>query len=260
LSVFVFDNVSSQVFSLRIAQLGNQNTKVTNTYSSIEILKDRSSKRIESYYYGRRLADSIVFPMEILNENLNSYTMNQVQVIQEWLFGRAEPKFLSILEPGMSNASYQCWLNNPSTISIDGQVVGWSFDVECTAPYALTDIVETRYELLNDASTIEFHNLSNVEDYLYPEMSIQLLDNSTFILIQNQSDEDRLFQISGMRQGESVFVDNNRQIMIAESGDNVFQHFNLNWFRFSPGFNRLYVDGRCILTFRNRFQMAFSGY
>ena len=260
LSNFVFDNTPSHVFGLRIAHIGTQGVVAKNTYTDIELITDRSAKRIEPYRYGRRLPETLTFPMEIYNKHGKQYPSYEVQAIQEWLFGRIEPKFLSILDPDKGNEAYLCWLTNPSIVRLAGRVMGWRFDVVCAAPYSFTDIVETRFECVNDATIINFHNLSNIEDYLYPEMSIEMLGNNTFVLIENANDDNRLFSLTNIRQGNSIFVDNNRQFMKAANGDNVFQHFNLNWFRFAPGHNRLYVDGRCIITFRNRFMKAVGGY
>jgi len=260
MSNFIFDNTPSHVFGLRIAHRGSQGDVAKNTYTDIELITDRSAKKIEPYRYGRRLPDTLTFPMEIYNKHGNEYPSFEVQAIQEWLFGRIEPKFLTILDPDKGNEAYLCWLTAPNIIRHAGRVIGWQFTVTCAAPYSFTDIVELKFECNNDMNLIEFHNHSNIEDYLYPEMNIQMLANDTSVLIQNYNDNNRIFSLTGIRTNDSVFVDNNRQFMRATSGDNVFQNFNLNWMRFAIGYNRLYVSGRCIITFRTRFYKAVGGY
>lgn len=260
MSHFIFDNISSQKFKLQIASIGDSGAIARSTYSDIEITKDRSSKRVEPYVYGTKLSESLVLPYEIYHEDGGYYELYEVIVIQEWLFGRAEAKYLTILEAGLGNQSYLCWLTEPSIVRHGGKDVGWRFNVVTVAPYAFTDIIEQSYVLMSDSGIIDFHNLSSIEDYLRPEMSIRLLGNTTSILIQNQNDKNRVFQITNIRQGDSIYVDNDRQIILSESGDNVLDNFNLKWLRFALGRNRLFINGRCELAFKVRFKIAIGGY
>jgi hypothetical protein len=240
--------------------MGSQVVKESNTYANIELIKDRSAKKIEPYIYGRRLSDTLEFPMEVYNAHGLFYPSYEAQAIQEWLFGRAEPHFLSLLEPDKANESLLCWLVDPQSVKVAGRLCGWTFNVVCAAPYAFTDIVEETFNCNEQASVLQYHNLSNVEDYLYPEMTVQMLGNSNYILIENQSDNNRVFQITNINAVNKIFVDNKRQFMTAGDGQDIFQNFNLNWFRFCIGTNKLYVNGRCTITFKNRFMKAVAGW
>jgi hypothetical protein len=260
MSNFVFNNISSHIFGLVIGFSSTQGIEEINTYSDMQIITDRSARRVEPYYFGRRLPESLEFGMEIYNKHGMHYEMHDVQTIQEWLFGRAEPHYLSILDPDKGNESYLCWLVSPQIVKVDNKVIGWKFQVMCASPYSETDIIESMYHCTTPTSEIEYYNLSNVEEYLYPELSIRMLGTASFILIENLNDNDRIFQITNIRAGTSIYVNNDYQYMIADNGDNVFQNFNLNWFRFSPGFNRLFISGTCELTFKHRFKKAVGGY
>jgi len=189
---------------------------------------------------------------------MRPYSLAEEEIIQEWLFGQSEPKFLNVLELERSSVSYLCFLRQPSKIIIGGRVFGWRFTLECVAPYAFTDIFESRHEVVDEAY-IDFHNMSSIHDYLYPYMEIELQGNSTFVSIWNRNDNNRLFQVLDVRMGDTIKVDNKRQIMTAASGDNVFQNFNLNWLRFGPGHSRLHVGNSCIITLRTRFAKAIGG-
>lgn len=260
MSYFVFDNQSSQKFGLVIGTIGAAGVQTFDTYSDVEVIKDRSARGFESYYYGRRLPDELTIPVEIVSESGRPYQRFEERAIQEWLFGRKEAKFFSIVDPEMGNVSYLCFLKRPRVIVHAGNIAGWAFDMVCSTPAAFTDLVETPYECVNDASRIQFHNLSDMDGYLFPEMSIQMLGNSTTLMIENLTDNNRRFHLTNLRQGEQIYIDNKRQIMTSGSGANIFQHFNLNWFRFGVGFNDMLVTGRCILTFRNRFMKAIGGF
>ena len=263
MSNFIYDNIPSHIFGLTIGNIGHPGVTDTGTYANVEIISDRAAKRTEPYHYGIKLQDGLEFPMEIYNRHGRYYEMYEVQAIQEWLFGRREAKYLSILDADKDGESYLCWLTEPNVVKLESKVIGWRFKAVCTACYSVTDIVEQRYECADEYTTIDYYNLSNIDDYVYPEMEIQLLGNTTYIRIENHDDNDRAFQILNMKPGSVIYVNNDLQYMRVVTGggvDSVFEHFNLNWLRFAAGRNRLNVSGMCEITFRTRFKKAVGGY
>lgn len=257
----MYDNISSHIFGLVIGFIGSKGVYDVNTYTDVEIITDRSANRIAPYQFGMRLPDSLEFEMEVFNKHGQFYENYQAEAIQEWLFGRAEPKYLSILDPDKGNESYLCRLVSPRKVKLDNKIYGWRFTVVCTSAYSVTDIVEKIYDCsLNVNSEIIYYNLSTIEEYVYPEMDIRMAGNSTYVLLENLNDNNRIFQITNIAQGDVLHVNNDNQFMTSDKGGNVFQNFNLNWFRFAPGYNKIYVSGRCIITFRNRFLKSIGGF
>ena len=247
---------------MRIAHVGNPGFLERTTFTDIEIISDRSGRGDESYIYGRRLPDGLEFPMEIYNTNGFQFPSYEVEAAQEWLFGKSTPRYLSILDPDKGNFSYLCYLTNPRIAKLGGKVYGWRFAVRCVLPYASSDIIENTHTLNQDISQITEYNTGTIADtYLYPEMSIRLLGNTRFALIRNADDNDRIMEFHDLRLNEEITIDNKNQIIKAASNDNLLNgRFNMNFFRLAPGVNRLAINGRMILIFRYRLQMAVGGY
>ena len=260
MSNFLFDGTSSHLFGLVIGHIGNTGVESISTYSNIELVQDRSLNRIEPYHYGIKYPERLEFPMEIYNKHGEHYEMYEVQAIQEWLFGRNQAKYLSILDPDKGGEAYLCWLTSPEIIKLDNKVIGWKFTVVTHSCYSHTNIYEESFVSDDDFSISHFHNMSNVEDYLYPEMEIHLQGLTTFVRIENISDNSRVFQITNLRRNSIVTVNNDLHLMSANNPDDIFENFNLNWFRFVPGHNRLLISGGCVVTFRTRFMKAVGGF
>lgn len=260
ISNFEFDNITSHRFDLIIASIDGNKVKNIPAAINVEVLIDKASNRPLPFYYGSTSTKKLEFPMEIYNKHGKSYEQYEIQAIQEWLFGRRKPHTLTIFDYDRGNESYECWLTNPHYGKISNGAIGWKFDVICTSPYSMTNLIVQQFECLNEENTIEYYNFSNMEDYLYPEINIQMLDKTTYIRIQNENDNNRVFQITEIPMNDNIYVNNDLGYITSTSKENLFKTFNLQYFRFAEGFNKLKVSGKCILTFRNRFYKAVGGY
>jgi len=259
---FIFDETSSHQFGLVIGEINGSGLKTSNVFSEMEILSDNAFDRIEPYYYGRRFKENLKFSLTIVSRHSERYFLPfEIDAVQEWLFGRKEPKLLSIITDFGVKRSFECWLNNPAKIYKSYErVVGWTFDVECTSPFAITESKEKSYNCSMVENEIEYFNFSTVEDYIYPKMTIKLDPSTSYIRIENTNDNGRVFQLSGVKSGETIYVDNNLKYIETESKLNILDKFNNNFFRFVDGLNVLKISGKCELTFENRFYKNMGGF
>lgn len=85
--------------------------------------------------------------------------------------------------------------------------------------------------------------------------------NTEAITITNQSDNGRVFQINHLpSSGLSIIVDNKNGIINEERyGYNLYDGFNLNFFRLIHGDNQLVVEGDGVLAFTWRFFRNVGG-
>lgn len=258
---FTFENTHSSKHNLIIAHLGTRGDASTPAFAETQVISDRPANRIAPYIYGNRKAADLRFPLEIFSSKSHAYTLEEVRKIQSWLFARATAHDLTIEDPHRGNRTYNCFLTNPRQVTVGNQVIGWRFTVYCTAPYGLTDEVETIFDLTNnpDSTTIEFNNESDIEDYLHPFMEIETSEGGT-IAIENISDNNRIFEITGLSAKNIISIHNDTKIITDTLGDPVFQNFNLNWLRFIRGKNALSVTGKCLIKFKTRFMLAVGGY
>ncbi len=260
MSNFIWRDVNSEEFDMRISHIGGQGFVNVPTYANSEIIKDRSMKRMESYIYYNRVSDTLEFPVQFYNKHGNHYRQNEVRAIQEWLNTNRNPEFLTILDPDKGGTSYLCYLLNHTKQILSNWVMGWSATVHCVTPYSFSNIVEKKYNISTGASNIVFYNMGDVEEYLYPTLQVRMTGTQTFLQIQNLDDNNRIFEISNIPRSATFTVNNDLGfIKSTNPSQNIFQGFNLNWFRLAPGINRLEVLGQCELTITTRFRRAIGG-
>ncbi|HAQ40824.1 MAG TPA: hypothetical protein DCM73_08325 [Clostridiales bacterium] len=258
---FEFDGMTSHTYDLAISYIGDKGISYINVLPDIEIEKDMSGRGPIPFYYGVKMTDVLEFPMEVYNKNGSNYNYHEILEIQEWLFNRKKPCFLSIYDSEMGDVNYECWLKNPQYGKLSNGAIGWKFNVVCTSPYAVTDYVVKVFDCTETQNTIiEYFNLSSMEDYLYPEMSITMYGNENFLRIENMSDNNRVFQLNDLAEEEKIYVNNRLGYLTAQSGDKLFSKFNYNFFRFTEGYNKIRITGRCNIIFKTRFYKTIGGY
>jgi len=249
------------LFGLVISGLNSDPTRSSNTYGNAEPLQDKAGGRAFPYFYGLARPKNLEFPLEIYNKHGTWYEQFEVQAIEEWLFGHVEPKLLTIFDPDKGNQSYECWLTGETQIvRIDKRVMGWRFNVVCTSPFVLGDRFEATFDCTQGVTTFDYFNLSNIKDFIYPELIIKLQPSIIYIRIDSEAEPNRPFIIAGARAGETITVNNYLGYMTTASGDRIIDKFNMNFFRLKDGHNFFRVNGRSMVTIRSRVFKTGSGY
>ena len=108
--------------------------------------------------------------------------------------------------------------------------------MECNSPYAYSPSYIYTWDYSNCKSNIiEIENLSNVKKYYYPEIEIEMVDD-TNVEIKNLSNAGEVFKIGILKQGEIIYIDNNMQ-RIESNLSNTYRlgNFNKNWLRLVKG-------------------------
>lgn len=113
------------------------------------------------------------------------------------------------------------------------------------------------YEGINN---ILFRNESSVREYLKPEISFAPASSTRTLSLVNLNDDNREFKLTGIPSGASIFVNNsNGIIQELSSGYNLYDGFNLNFFRLVHGDNNIKVTGDGVLTISGRFLYNVAG-
>ncbi len=258
---FIYDNIASHTVGLVIGLLDPSPISNKNTYGSVEVLFDRAGNNSLPFYYGTTKPESLIIPAEVYNKHGLYYEQYEIEAIEKWLFNKHSPRILSLLSPGKSNISYECWLaGSTRIINADTRVIGWSFDIICTSAYALGDEVEVIYECPNQENTFKYFNLSNINDYCRPELKIELLDNTTFFRIDNQQDPNNPMILSNLLPNDIITVDCKNEIFYSEKNDNILNKSNFNFLRLVDGCNNLSISGKTKVTIKNRILKTGAGF
>lgn len=123
------------------------------------------------------------------------------------------------------------------------------------APYAYSETYMTTRNVVGATEIVPYEliieNNSNALEYYYP--IIEFITNGTTFKMVNQREPDRIFEFTGLVDGETVYVDNeNRKVV----GDQPYPEnyrlnkFNQNWLRLKQGTNTLHIYTDCTFTIK----------
>lgn len=128
----------------------------------------------------------------------------------------------------------------------------------CDCPYAYGFPFEYRYDI-NGAADILFRNDSSVREYVKPILTYVPTSGGTLSIV-NHNDNDREFKLTGIPSSITAVIDNdNGIIQDTTSNVNLYDGFNLNFFRFVHGDNNLTVTGKGPLIISGRLLYNVAG-
>ena len=130
--------------------------------------------------------------------------------------------------------------------------------VVCDCPYAYGFPFEYRYDI-NGTADILFRNDGSVHEYIKPVLTYVPTSGGTLSIV-NHNDNKREFRLAGLPASITVVIDNdNGIIQDVTSNVNLYDGFNLNFFRFVHGDNNLTVTGKGALTISGRLLYNVAG-
>lgn len=169
--------------------------------------------------------------------------------VVEWLFQDDYKPFVSLDNP---EVIYYCKPVGDAKRFDNGLMQGYAtLTMECNSSYAYSPSYIYTWDYSNCKSNIiEIENLSNVKKYYYPEIEIEMVDD-TNVEIKNLSNAGEVFKIGILKQGEIIYIDNNMQ-RIESNLPNTYRlgNFNKNWLRLVKGYNLLEITGNVKISIR----------
>ena len=231
---FTFDGESSAMYGLMVYDIGGRGQSDVSFGNKASIVETRTNNRIQPIYFGtnyhsKPLEFKLVFGAE---RELDRY---ELEDIAYWLTGRKEYKWLSIGQQDMEQLQFRCMVTELTPISHGWLPVAFQATIQCDCPYAYSYPFEKQYTISGE-TTILFRNESSVREYLKPEISFAPASSTSALSLVNLDDDNREFKLTGIPSGASVFVNNsNGIIQELSSGYNLYDGFNLNFFRLVHG-------------------------
>lgn len=254
-SSFTFDGIPSEMYGLIIGDIGNLKQAGGKLGGSMTIYEDRAPRRATGLDYGGAANGALSFPVAFtVSEDNRFLDRYEVAAIAGWLFGHTDFKRLTIDQPDLEGAYYQCRITELEQYEVGAMPVGFAATVTCDGPYAYRSMADTVISCDGLCSAV-YKNASNVNDYYLP--SIEIACSGTGMTIENLTDGS-VFQIEGLPAGQRVLhIDSKNQVMTSSDGVNLYQHWNQgidkSFPRFLRGGNRLKVSGQCVVTIKNDF-------
>jgi hypothetical protein len=182
-----------------------------------------------------------------------------VDRISTWLTGHQNRKWLAIVQPDMHGFRYLCNISELRLITYGEMPWAFSCRVTCDSPYAYTFPEEHEFQV-SGQRTVMVHNRSAHHGFYMPKIEISTFGASRFS-VRNATDNNREFAFNGLPSGQSLLIDidNRNQVITNNQGLNLYDMFNLNFFRMVRGDNRLLLDGFGTIKFTCEFPINIGG-
>lgn len=162
--------------------------------------------------------------------NPTPISLDELRYISRWLNRKSFHKF-KIIDSERNNFYYEGSFNI-SKIEFNNQIYGLELNFISNHPYALREEV-TLKQRINKNSLISISNLSDDEGYLYPEISIELLESGDLSLIN--LNENRTTYIRNCTKGEIITL-NYPLISSSLNAHKIQNDFNYVFFRLINSF------------------------
>jgi len=248
---FKFNGIHSSVMGVSLTRL--ESGLISIPYASgKDILEAHPNKSLYPYFFGVKY-QPLQFNITLTCEEEEMDT-NKLYQLANWLFKEEYKEFIS--DDNINKIYYVIAINKADFITNGVKQGYFELELRCRDGFGWTVKQEQIYDLTGIASTpIIMDNESNISEYFYPEIEIKLTGANTGFELINTSDDDKSFEFIDLEEEETIYIDNQKRIILTSLGDNVnrFDKFNLNWFRLRQRENIVTVNGECKITYKKHF-------
>lgn len=258
---FVFNGISCEAFDLMLYDIDDGGDS-ENEFASVVTIEDETvGARWRPYFYGVRHEGKLEFeltfgvkPQRIdAGRYLDRYEMSEVAT---WLTGHKNYLYLDIEQEDLRFVRYKAMITGLTVVAY-GQIP-WALHatVTCDSPYAY--MYPEEYTLASGGGTLKIFNRSSLNDYYMPILTIG--QSGGDFAITNVSDDDRVFQFTGLPAGTGLITVNNENCLIeCANGLNLYPYFNNRFLRLKRGMNELSVSGNGTLKIICEFPINTGG-
>ena len=260
---FIFDDIPCSEYGLMVYHFGSIGQDDV-AFQNGEVVEDKLPSRYDSLMYGliqnQSLEYTLVFGANVESVEANSYIDRyEVETIASWLTGHHERKWLTIVQDDMEAFRYKCLISELKLITYGDMPWAFSCKVTCDSPFAYTFPEESTY-VVNGTKQVRFYNRSSYNGLYRPNMEI-IINRGDSIKIENMSDNNRIFQFTGLPSGSPliIYVDNQNQVITNNKDLNLYPYFNMKFFRAIRGDNILKITGNATVKFICEFPVNIGG-
>lgn len=250
---FTFNGESSMDYGLMLYDIDRNGQDTVGFGNKASIVETRTKNRITPLHFGvsyneRPLQFKLVFGSD---RELDRYTLEEISM---WLTGHQDYKWLTIEQPDLDMVQFRCLITELSPIMHGWLPVAFEATVTCDCPYAYGMPFEFSYQI-NGSLDVVINNDGSVREHVKPKLLFVPSIGTEELRIVNHSDGDREMRIKGIPASSSQILIDNENGVITElvSGVNMYDGFNMKFFRLTQGDNLLTIYGSGTLTISGRF-------
>ena len=243
-STFVYNDLSSDQFGLRIGELDGGGVNDLMGSNSLEIVEQKIYRRSTPFFYGSTAAPKLSFEVSAYSEQ--DLDGDMLAEIQRAYFSTRVYKQFKIMQSDISDTYFNALLLDPKITKIGNVGKGITFTVSCDSPFAWHYPKITTWSFAGadiDESKTFLNNSDDSGAYLYPSLTITMNTTGGNATITNSDDGNRVFQFTGLSANEVIIMDCSRQTLSSSTGLKRLGLFNKKFLRLVPGINHLRIQG-----------------
>lgn len=262
-STFVFNGIPSEGYDLMLYEVGPIPDTDAPFASMGTIQEEVIGNRWKPYFYGVQQGTKLqfTFTFGVNQERIDAgqfLDRFEIAEIASWLTDRTGYHFLSIDQPDMVDVRYKCMVTALSLVPYGNVPIALRATVQCDSPYAYLH-PKTYSFSVTDTRVVSLHNSSSLNSYYWPQMQLTIHGGNSFEII-NLSDHGRTLSFTDMPADTGrIMIDNDRQIITCDSGDNLYDCCNLHFFRLKRGMNQIQLTGYGDVTLTCEYPVNVGG-
>lgn len=254
---FTYADTSSREYGIWFAHCDtSEYAQINGTTKPVTIFSSRGNRQ---YLVADSFKDSAPsIDVEFVTDNDRTLSVQEMRDIERWLFNRRNyyklyidiaddclAESYQIIDGVESRYYFNCRFTNPSKIYGNGGTVGYKATMECDSYLLWQDAITKTFSVggtsASSNSIIELSVDTEVDEYIYPKVTITMASAGGNITISNNSDDSTRLTTFKSLTGSIEFTMNGSINSI--SGNNYIKFYDRNFIRLVPGTNRLSVVG-----------------
>jgi phage-related protein len=246
---FLYNGISSQSFGVLNVNIStgmfDEPFVATRNISEVKIRgKDRP-------FYTTMTNDPLQFQLSFALED--AFDSNKLRDIARWL---TTTYYKTLQFSDNLDRVYYAILTSDSHLIHTGTNGYITVNFRCDSPYSYSPMIESQvYDLSSNPSSGTIVTFSNLGDLsISPEVWIKKIGAGN-VSIKNLSNSGTTFTFTGLSDSETIYVDNQNQIIQSDILPTTYRYgnFNNNYMNMTYGNNQLLVTGACIVRFRYQY-------
>lgn len=240
-SEFTYAGVPASMFGLFIVDIGSKVHTDNQFGNKANIVETRIARRVRPLHFGVRYHDeplkfTIIFCGE---EPMDRF---QLQEVSKWLTGYQDYQWLTIDQPDLEHVRFRCLIQSLTPISVGWYPVGFEAQVVCDCPYGYSYPFRQTF-VVQGEKPFWFHNYSTAREKLKPMLYLSISPGCTEFRARNLTASHELV-LSGLPAGGcSITIDNENEVITSDTGTDLYEGFNNQFFFLVPGDNQIIFSG-----------------
>ena len=245
---FIFNGISCENYDLMVYDVGGGGEDDSQFASVGTINEEVIASKWRPYFYGityeNKLQHEITFGINTDRIETGRYlTRPEIDEIATWLTGHNKYLVFEIEQDDMTWVRYKCIVTQLSVVNYNRIPYTFKATFTCDSPYAYEYPRDYTYAI-SGSRAVTLFNESCLHGYYYPV--VEIINPGDSVSIENVTDNNRIFSLTGIPGSVSkITVNNENRVITNDQCLNLYRGCNFKFFRLVKGSNKLRITGDC---------------